>query len=260
MAARDYPYFSPAFVALAHRGGFGGSVGPELENTFASFANAVALGFTHLETDVHVSRDGVLVAFHDERLDRVTDAVGVLAELPWRELQRARIGGREPIVTLDDLLDAFPDACFNIDLKADDAVAPLARTIARHGAAHRVCVASFSSQRLRRFRRLAGSLVATAIGPAGVAIGTLMPGVRRFIPRAGEALQLPVREERTGVPLVTGASVAAAHGRGQVVHVWTINDADEMNRLIDLGVDGLISDDLLTLRSVLAARGLWATA
>lgn len=259
MAARDYPFFAPRFVALAHRGGFGGEVTPELENTLAAFTNAVALGFTHLETDVHVSRDGVLVAFHDERLDRVTDAIGRLADLPWGELQQARIAGREPIVAFDDLLDAFPDAFFNVDLKSDAAVAPLARTMARHGAAHRLCVASFSSARLRRFRRLAGSLVATSEGPAGVALASLVPGVRHFVPRAGQALQLPVREPRTGVPLVTHACVRAAHRRGQAVHVWTINDPAEMNRLIDLGVDGLISDDLLALRSVLTARGLWAT-
>nr|NLI49753.1 glycerophosphodiester phosphodiesterase [Propionibacterium sp.] len=255
MRAADYPYFPEGFCALAHRGGT--AAGADVENSLAAFASALELGFTHLETDVHATADGVLVAFHDDRLDRVTDASGAVAALPWAALREARIGGREPIPTLDEVLDAFPDARLNIDIKADAAVVPLARTLARHAAQERVCVGSFSTRRLRAFRRLAGSLVATSVDPAGVAWYAFGYGVRRVAAPAGQALQIPVREERTGVPLVSRPLIRAAHRAGRVVHVWTINDPAEMHRLIDLGVDGLVSDEVTVLRDVLVARGLW---
>jgi glycerophosphoryl diester phosphodiesterase len=254
--ARDYPYFGSGFCALAHRGGW--AAGPEVENSVAAFASAVALGYRHLETDVHATADGVLVAFHDERLDRVTDAAGSIAALPASEVARARIGGREPIPTLDELLETFPASCFNIDIKSDAATRPLARAVARHAAQDRVCVGSFSGRRIREFRRLAGTQVATSVDPVGVvwyAYGVLG---RRLVVPAGQALQVPVQDEDTRLPIVKPDFLASAHRAGRVVHVWTINDPAEMHRLIDLGVDGLVSDDVVVLKSVLADRGLWA--
>jgi len=253
--ASEYPYFSGRFCALAHRGGW--AAGADVENSVAAFASAVELGYTHLETDVHATADGVLIAFHDERLDRVTDAAGAVGDLPWSRVSAARIGGREPIPTLDELLETFPKARFNIDIKADAATAPLARTIARHAAQERVCVGSFSTRRIGAFRRLAGSLVATSVDPVGVLRYAYGVGLRRIAVPPGQALQIPVREERTGLPLVRPDLIAAAHRAGREVHVWTINDAAEMHRLIDLGVDGLVSDDVTTLRAVLVERGLW---
>lgn len=253
--AADFPYFPAGFCALAHRGGV--AAGADVENSLAAFGAAVELGYSHLETDVHATSDGVLVAFHDDRLDRVTDASGAVRALPWAAVREARIGGREPVPTLDEVLDAFPAARLNIDIKADAAVLPLARVLARHAAQERVCVGSFSTRRLREFRRLAGDLVATSVDPAGVAWWAFGRGVRRVATPAGQALQIPVREERTGVRLVSRGLVEAAHRAGRVVHVWTINDPVEMHRLIDLGVDGLVSDEVVVLRSVLVERGLW---
>ena len=256
--ARDFSYFPPGFCALAHRGGW--AAGEAAENTLAAFSAAVAMGYSHLETDVHVTSDGVLVAFHDDLLDRVTDASGPIAQLPWSEVQAARIGGVEPIPTFDELLDAFPTTRFNIDLKADGAVAPLAETLARHGAERRVCVGSFSTRRIRRFRRLAGPSVATSVDPLGVIWYAFAAGGRRVVAPPGQALQVPVRDEKTGVLIVKPSLITAAHRAGRVVHVWTVNDASEMHRLIDLGVDGLVSDDIVLLKDVLVERGLWTGA
>ncbi len=253
--ATDHPYFPPGFCALAHRGGT--AAGADVENSLAAFASAVDLGYTHLETDVHATADGVLIAFHDERLERVTDAAGAVGALPWSAVRQARIGGREPIPTLDEVLDAFPDARINLDIKADAAVVPLARTLARHAAQDRVCVGSFSSRRLRAFRRLAGGLVATSVDPLGVAWYAFGYGVRRVAAPGGQALQIPEHEERTGVRLVSRALIRAAHRAGRVVHVWTVNDPAAMHRLIDLGVDGLVSDEVALLKDVLTERGLW---
>lgn len=255
MRASEFSYFDGPFCALAHRGG--DAAGADVENSLAAFRSAVALGYTHLETDVHVTADGVLIAFHDDRLDRVTDASGPIAELPYAAVRHARIGGQEPIPTLDELLEEFPTARFNIDIKADGAVVPLDATLRHHRAARRVCVGSFSGRRIDHFRQLAGPHVATSVGPAGVVSTAYALGWRRLARVAGVAYQIPVADERTRLPVLTRGLLATAHRAGKVVHVWTINDAAEMHRLIDLGVDGLVSDNVATLRSVLIERGLW---
>lgn len=258
--AADYRYFDAPFIPLAHRGGslLPGNVGRE--NTVFAFAQAVALGYRWLETDVHVTADGVLVAFHDDRLDRVCDdgATGLIAELPWSELQQVRVGG-EPIPTLAELLDTFDEQFFNIDIKAPGAVEPLAGVLAALHAQDRVCVGSFSRDRLAAFRRLMGTRVATSVNPPGVAWSAFVPVLPRFLHDDGVAFQVPVRWPVRGreVPIVTPGLIARAHAAGQQVHVWTIDDPAEMNRLIDLGVDGLVTDRPELLKEVCQGRGIW---
>lgn len=259
MRAAERDYFATRFAALAHRGGYCAASPPAFENSLRAFAAASALGFRYLETDVHATRDGALVAFHDDTLDRVTDASGRIADLPLDAVRAARISGSEPIPTLDDLLDALPDARVNIDVKAPGAVRPLVAALDRHAAHARVCVGSFDDGRLREFRRLTGGRVATSASPREVVVG-LVPGVRRWVRLPCEAFQVPVRHPGTGVRVVTRGFVRAAHAAGRVVHVWTINDAAEAERLLDLGVDGLVSDDLEMLRNLLVRRGLWEGA
>lgn len=252
-----YPYLDDGgpLLAIAHRGGALEGEPGLLENTLAAFRTAVDLGYTYLETDVHVTRDGVLVAFHDDVLDRVTDATGAIAELTWSEVGRARIGGEEPIPTLVALMDAFPSARFNIDIKAPGAIKPLAELIHERQAASRVLVGSFSGRRLRTFRRLAGRSVATSAHPLEVAAHLLLPSALARLVSQAVALQVPPRWH--GVPLVTGRLVRRAHRSGLQVHVWTVNDPDEMRSLLDLGVDGLVTDRIDTLKDVLSHRGLW---
>lgn len=254
---RDHAYLDVPFVALAHRGGRSPAAPLAVENSLRAFTAAHALGYRHVETDVHVTADGVLIAFHDAELDRVTDATGRVADLPWQAVREARIGGLEPVPRLSDLLDALPGARFNIDLKADGAVDALATTLECHRAQERVCVGSFSTARLAAFRRACDGRVATSASPVEVGAFALAAPLRRVWPLPGIAFQMPTHEPRTGVRLLTPAFVRAAHRRGQQVHVWTINDRAEMERLIDLGVDGLVSDEIETLRDVLIARNLW---
>lgn len=241
-------------VALAHRGGFSADAPPGLENTLLAFRGAVAMGYRYLETDVHVSADGVLYAFHDEHLDRVTDAHGAIASFRSSSLDAVRVAGREPIPTMDALLEEFPHARFNIDLKAPGTEEPLAELIRRHGATERVCVGSFDGRRLARFRKLTrGEVVTSASVPEVLRTRLGLP-----VPGAPAAFQVPLTHR--GVRVVTPRFVAAAHRAGKAVHVWTVNDPDVMNDLLDLGVDGLVSDDIATLKRVLAARNLWETA
>ncbi|MEU1278334.1 glycerophosphodiester phosphodiesterase family protein [Streptomyces sp. NPDC005805] len=248
-----HPYLDhPRPLAFAHRGGTADGI----ENTAAAFRRAADAGYRWFETDVHTTRDGRLVAFHDDTLDRVTDARGRIAELPWSEVSRARVAGREPLPLFEELLEEFPDARWNVDLKAESALEPLIGLIGRTGAWDRVCVGSFSERRVARAARLAGPRLATSYGVAGVAALRLASYGLPVPLRAG-AVCAQVPERQGGVRVVDRRFVRAAHARGLQVHVWTVNDAESMGRLLDLGVDGIMTDHLQTLRTVLTERGLW---
>jgi glycerophosphoryl diester phosphodiesterase len=246
----------PGPIPFAHRGG----AADGLENSLAAFARAVDLGYRYLETDVHATSDGVLLAFHDHTLDRVTDRRGVVARLPWHEVRKARIGGREAIPTLEELLGTWPDVRVNVDVKEAGAVESLIEILRRTGSLDRVCVASFSARRIAAVRRRAGARLCTALAPPAVALLRLAataPFAAGLAPRLAPCAQLP---DRIGpVRVVTPALVALAHRHGLRVHVWTIDDAAEMTRLLDIGVDGLMTDQLRTLRDVLTQRGQWVT-
>lgn len=259
LRAADFRYFDAPFLAFAHRGGATYPPNVGRENTLHAFAEAAKLGYRYFETDVHATADGVLVAFHDHRLDRVTDRTGMIKNLPYPELRRARIGGVDPIPLFDELLDAHPEVRFNIDAKSDAAVPLLAEAIRRHGAEDRVCVSSFGVRRLHRIRRLLGPRVPTAASQAGIAWNRFAPRLATMINTAGQALQLPVRYAVAGrtVTVLTEPLIAAVHRAGKQVHVWTIDEADEMERLIDLGVDGIFTDRIDILSDVLNRRGLW---
>ena len=241
----------PGPIPFAHRGG----AGDWPENTMPAFAGAVALGYRYVETDVHVTSDGVVLAFHDERLDRVTDSSGVIAELPWRDVRRARVAGREPIPRLDELLSTWPDLRVNIDPKHDEVVAPLAEVVRRADAVDRVCVGAFSDRRIERLRAMLGPRLCTGMGPRAVGrLRALSLGLARR-PPVGDCAQVPARQG--GVTLVDRRFVQAAHRHRIAVHVWTVDEPDEMRRLLDLGVDGLMTDRPAQLREVLEQRGEW---
>jgi len=258
--AAEYPYFDDPPLALAHRGGAEYAPNRGIENTMAAFHNAVELGYRYLETDVHATSDGHLIAFHDNRLDRVTDGQGRIATLPWSVVRTARINAAEPIPELTELFVAFPDIRVNIDIKAPGALLPLWHAIREHGAQDRVCVGSFSNRRLTAFRRLAGPRVATAAGHIGTAALRFAPGwVSAMLHSPAQVLQIPVTHTIRGrtIQLVTPRLVGTAHQLGKQVHVWTIDDPQEMTQLLDLGVDGIVSDRIDTLRDVLTARRQW---
>lgn len=245
-------------VAMAHRGGALHPELPGVENTLHAFEHAVALGYEYLETDVHTTLDGVLLAFHDDSLDRVTDSQGHLADLDAEQVSAARIRAEHPVPTMAELLEAFPACRFNIDLKSEGAVAALADLISRTGSHDRICVGSFSKSRLDAFRAATRGRVATSAAPTEVAVFLACPSgrlARRLTRDRVSALQVPHR--RGPLPIVTGALVRRAHAAGMHVHVWTIDEPAEMEELLDLGVDGLITDRTDVLKDVLTRRGQW---
>src|SRR3954454_8649995 len=240
---------------MAHRGG----AIEHLETTLPAFEACVDLGYRYLETDVRATVDGELVVFHDPTLDRVTDRTGRVEALPWRERQPALIGGRDPILRLEDLLGAWPDVRFNLDIKAAGVLAPLVRLVRRMKMIDRICLGSFSDARIAAARRVFGPSVCTSLGPRGVAalrLSSYSPRAAGLVRMSAGCAQVPLH--LGGRALVDERFVAAAHDRGLQVHVWTVDTADDVGALLDLGVDGVMTDRPAMLREVLAKCGQWA--
>lgn len=234
---------------LAHRG----LVTPDaardgiVENSFAAVAAAHAAGVRYVESDCHLTADGVVVLFHDDDLSRVTGDPRPISEVTAAELERL-MADRGGIITLRQALDAFPTVRFNLDVKAEDAASAVGATIAPHG--DRVLVTSFSDARRRAALRAAqdegsGIRPATSAGTGTIAraLAAVASRSQRLVARAlagVDALQVPEHQGRLRV--VTPRLIAAAHAHGVEVHVWTVNDPDDMRRLVSLGVDGIVTD------------------
>lgn len=249
--------------AIAHRGS--GILWPE--NTMVAFQGAVSLGYTWLETDVHVTSDGVVVCLHDHTLDRTTSATGLVAGRTFAELADIDAGHHHGpdqghpfrgagavIPSLEEVVTTFPDVKVVVDLKRDGTEAPLAGLVDRLSLWDRLVVGSFSDARIRRFRALTGGRVATSTGPRAALVRWAASGVR-IRPPAAHALQVPITYKRMRV--VTRRSVAAHRKAGSQVHVWTVNDRPVMEQLLEWEVDGIITDRPDLLRTVMIERGAW---
>lgn len=246
----------PGVLAIAHRGG----AGLAAENTMAAFARSYALGLRYLETDVRMTADGVLVVFHDANLDRITDGRGSVGKVSYSELRRLRVGNRHVIPTLIEVLEAFPDACFTIDLKDERAGSELARVLLQTGAAHRVCVAGAWDGWLRRLREQVGSELTTALGWRHLTTLVASSHARVGLPRgrlSGTFAHVPLHVGR--FPVYGERLIARARRMGISIIVWTVDQPDQMHRLLDAGVAGIITDRPDLLREVLIARDQWTT-
>lgn len=244
---RVHPWFQASATprVLAHRGFVPPLAEGIVENTAAAFAGAHAIGAVYVESDCHVTSDGEVVLFHDTDLSRVAGDPRPVAGVTFAELERI-MEDRGGLLHVAQALESFPTLRFNLDVKAADAAAPVGRAIARH--ADRVLLTSFSDRRRLEAltaARAAGGDPATSAGSATIvrvlaAVASRSPQLVRRALSGVDALQVP--ERRAGLRIVTRRFVAAVHRAGVEVHVWTVNDPDHMNRLLDLGVDGLVSD------------------
>ncbi|WP_439563825.1 glycerophosphodiester phosphodiesterase family protein [Microcella sp.] len=240
-SAVELPYFAPARPrVLAHRG----LAIDAPENTLLAFAHALALGVTHIETDVHASADGAAVIAHDADLSRVEGRALRVADLTVAELARLDLGDGQHMPTLAEALAAFPDARFNIDLKSADAVTPAVDAIRAARADDRVLLTSFSERRRRAALAQLPGVATSASGPrfAAALLASIVRGgpVVRSALRGLHAVQIPTRA--IGLDTVSPARIRAFHAAGVEIHVWTINDEPEMRRLLQLGVDGIVTD------------------
>ncbi|HXT92877.1 MAG TPA: glycerophosphodiester phosphodiesterase family protein [Trebonia sp.] len=241
----------PRPLAFAHRGG----AGHQPENSWRAFEYAAQLGYAYLETDARSTSDGKLIAFHDAELDRVTDRAGQVSKLTWKEVSAARVHGTEEIPLLEDLIGTFPELRFNIDLKDEGTIASLATTLKRTAAWDRVCVASFSGARLVAVQRSLDRPICLAVTPTAIAAMRFLglPGqemARRLGALGARCAQVPRQ-------IATRGFIRRAHDIGLDVHVWTLNTRAEIEWALDLGADGVMTDDVVLLRDILAERGQW---
>lgn len=270
------PYFSNSLpgradwpFGLAHRG-----ADVQRENTMRAVHDAVQLGFSYIEVDVQTSADGKVVVFHDDQLDRITTGTGKLSQYTWAELSTLTVIGPqprdeqvgEPLVLMEGLLEAFPGVLFNIDLKDRASAAPMVEILRRTGAWDRVLIASFRDSHRRLFFdhvQAEDPIVASSGGVETVAallvahrffgFRSVVRWLRNRLPF--HALQVPIR--RGPIRVVTKRFVEACHRESIAVHVWIVNEIDEMEHLLEMGVDGLVTDNGPGIAQVLEARGQW---
>lgn len=251
MASR-YAYLDHrTFAAFAHRGG--NTEWPE--NTMEAFQDAIDLGYDYIETDVHASSDGVLYTFHDATLMARTGMHGTIGERTADEVDQILVDGRAAIPRLDEVLSSWPELRLNIETKTDDSVLPLIDAVRAHQAIDRVCIGSFVDRRIKRCRRDLGPDLCTSMGR--IEATRLYFAARGLADAAGleaACAQLPYRWR---LSVTTPRLVEFAHEHGIDVHVWTVNDPADMRALLDMDVDGLMSDDPRTLRRELIQRGRW---
>jgi glycerophosphoryl diester phosphodiesterase len=239
-------------IAFAHRGG--SAEAPE--NSWAAFEHAVSLGFGYLETDVRATADGMAVALHDPTLDRVAGRPGLLSKMTWAEVREAKLADGRELPLLEELLTAWPAVRWNIDVKTPEAVAPVVDILKRTASVDRVLVAAFSDRRSTLVRTALGPALATGAGRRTVA--TLVAAkVVGLVPVRTHAVAAQVPLQQGGVRIVDANFLRVCHRANLAVHVWTIDDSPTMDRLLDLGVDGIMTDRPSTLKQVLERRGQW---
>jgi glycerophosphoryl diester phosphodiesterase len=250
-------------LVMAHRGGR--ALWPE--NTLYAFEHSLALGVDVLELDVHSTKDGTIVVMHDKTVDRTTDGTGEIQTYTLEGIQSLDAGynwsddddvsfpyrGLGIVVpTLEEVFKANSEGVrMNIEIKQSEPsiVVPVCELIRDYGMTDRVLIASFNSDTIKAFRTSCPEVATTAgEGEVKLLYGLSIPFLAGFYQPAAEAVQVP--EYWGDIHVLTSRLVSAAHNRGMDVHVWTVNEADDMQRMLDLGVDGIITDHpdmLLTL-------------
>ena len=243
--------FTTAFQPIAHRGG---SLEAQ-ENSLQAFHHAAALGYRYMETDMQVSADGEIYLFHDDVLERVSNGKGIFSDYTASEIDKFRLHNGEPIPRLADALAELPEAIFNIDIKRANGTRPLAKFLSTHPDSSRVIAASFYKKRLTLLKSLAEKPVqVTAVQSDVIKLKLMGWGLPLSKPDV-IAAQVPLTHY--GLPVITPSMVSICKKLAIKLHVWTIDDADVMRWLIDIGVDGIMTDRPSLLREVAIEKGCW---
>ncbi len=258
----QFPYLNAEYpLRFAHRGSR--VLWPE--NTAESFQGAVDLGYRYIETDVRITRDGVVVAFHDASLDRTTNGTGDVRDWDLADVQRLDAawwfdeedgyplrGTGVKVRPLAEVFDLWPDVLFNIDLKGPGLEWAVADVIKRHGRDHSTLIGSFFDRRIAKFRRITRGEIAVSAGPSAVLAMVAASRLGRSVRRPVAAYQLPF--DYKTVP-IDRKLIDGIHRADAQIHTWTVNEASDMHHLLELGVDGIVTDRPDTLNEVLRERG-----
>jgi len=241
----------PRPLAIAHRGG---ALEAE-ENTLPAFDRAVALGYSHVELDVQATADGAVVIHHDLTLERMTGDPRLVADLTQSQIAALRTPGGAAIPLLSDLLESHPTLFVNIEPKSDAVIEPLADLIRSMGVIDRIAVGAFRAERIERLRDSLGAGLCVAPAWRGV-LAVRLAGLGLPVARPdADVLQVPTQFR--GIPVVVPSFIRAARRFGMPVQVWTVNDGAEIVRLLEMGVDALMTDRPAFLRELLKKRGEW---
>ncbi len=239
------------FMAFAHRGGT--EFAPE--NTYEAFSSAVSIGYKYLETDVHPNADNKLMAFHDSSVDRVTNYKGKICNFTSSELKKIKVKEKFQIPFLEDLIESFSKSFFSIDMKSDQSVKPLIKLIKSMNAVDRVCFASFSQDRIDYVRDEFDNKCITSMGPREIIktkISSIINFKQKIIPKISS---LPISRYR--IKLLNKRHINFLKSLNIKVIAWTINDVEAINKLIDLGVDGIMTDNISVLKKILIKKNIW---
>ncbi len=261
MSPRHYfDYEHP--IRFAHRGSR--ILWPE--NTWHAFDHAIEdFGYRYVETDVQVTADGVVVVFHDDTLGRCTNGVGRVDEWRWEDVRHLDAaytfspdgesfplrGTGVRVSRLDDTFDRYPNLCLNIDLKANGSEWAVAEVVRKMRREDTVLIGSFSDKRISRFRRISKGRIATSAGPRDSIAMYAASRIGRGFPAKGDVYQLPYKTKGVAAD---GRLIDAVHRAGKQIHLWTVNERHEMEKFLDLGVDGIITDRPDILNDVMKER------
>ena len=247
-----HPFLSSRkFIPFAHRGA--NYFHPE--NTLGAFKKAIDLGFTHIETDVRASKDGVPYIFHDRTLKRLTGEDTAISELNSSDIEKIRLRGSTPIPKLEEILEEFPKVFFNIDAKSWDVVEPLAKTINHFKSFKRICIASFNDYRILELRKLIEKPVCYSTGTIR-SLKIIMMLKIGITPKIVEpCIQLPLFYR--GVKTINKTIISRLKDSQTKLHVWGTNKEIHLSKLIDYGVDGIMVDDCVLLKNLLNKKNLW---
>ena len=239
------------FIPFAHRGGT--DFAPE--NTFEAFEAAVDIGYKFLETDVHPNADGQLMAFHDQTLDRVTDFSGNIQNLTSIELYDIKVKDKYRIPFLEELLENFPDCFFSVDMKCDESVDPLINLVKDMKAIDRVCFASFNQKRLNFVRDYFGNKCITSMGPNEILLTKVSSFINLKQKINSNIASLPT--SRYKIKFLNERNIHYLRSLKIKVIAWTINNEKEIRDLIDMGVNGIMTDKISLLKSILIEKKVW---
>lgn len=251
MKEKSHPFFEGYnFLGFVHRGG----AEEATENTLEAFQFSSDMGFTFMETDIQGTKDGEVVVFHDHDLNRMAGINKKIEDLTYKEVKEIELVSGGGIPSLNELLSSFPSLRFNIDFKTANTIVEGVEIIKEHNAIRRVCLASFSSSRLKKIRELAGSDCCSSMGQLEI-VYQLLKSINLPSPQVnGFCAQIPTSQ--WGVPIATKRFIDYAHKENKFVHVWTIDTELEMEKLIELGVDGLMTDRPSVLFKVMKKNNL----
>ena len=232
-------FLDSEFQGFVHRG----DTSIFLENTIEAFQSAVSLGYLYLETDLRETSDGKIITFHDPNLKRITGANITISETKFSDIRMRRLPSREIIPTIDELLEEFPDSFFNMDLKVNQIEEKVLKKINSHNALERVCLGSFNSKTIKKINSLEPKIL-TSMGISQVIM-------YKFFQKKNLSKLIQIPTHWKGIKVITKKFIDRLHNDGLKVHVWTINKEKEMQSLIDLGVDGIMTDNASGLIKVM---------